>query len=228
MSLLENLFKSFISVFLPFRCHACNETTDFGVVLCERCLIKLRGLIDAPQLVEDVVCSFPVYTLSSYDSLMSDIIRIVKYRPSLKLLLLLTEQCQKFGRLKTLIDRDDILIPVPMHSDRQLKRGFNQAELLAEKFALAAGCRFSPALERIRATRPQADCDEKDRQSNLEGAFSIGRGLIRDMFAGRHLILVDDVVTTGSTLQKCREALQPLAPAKVSALAVSHSFRRAD
>ena len=157
---------------------------------------------------------------------MSDIIRIVKYRPSLKLLILLAEQCQKRGRLKALVGVDDILIPVPMHSDRLLRRGFNQAELLAEKFAVAAGCKFSPALERIRATRPQPDCDESDRQNNLEGAFAVGRGLIMEMFAGRHLILVDDVVTTGSTLQKCCEALQPLRPAKVSALAVSHSFRR--
>ena len=224
--MLKSILKRFVAVFLPFRCHACSEVTDFGVVLCDSCLTKLSALIGPPQLVEDVVCSFPVYTLSSYDSLMSDIIRIVKYRPSLKLLILLAEQCQKRGRLKTLVGVDDILIPVPMHSDRLLRRGFNQAELLAEKFAFAAGCKFSPALERIRATRPQADCDENDRQNNLEGAFAVGRGLIMEMFAGRHLILVDDVVTTGSTLQKCCEALQPLRPAKVSALAVSHSFRR--
>jgi len=223
---LKNILKRFIAVFLPFRCHACSETTDFGVVLCDRCLVKLQGLINSPRRIEDVLCSFPIYTLSSYDSLMSDIIRIVKYRPSLKLLMILAEQCQKRGRLKSLVSADDILVPVPMHSDRLLKRGFNQAELLAEKFAVAAGCRFSPVLERIRATRPQADCDENDRQNNLEGAFAIGRGVIKEMFAGRHLILVDDVVTTGSTLQKCCEALQPLRPAKVSALAVSHSFRR--
>ncbi len=221
-----NLLKRFVAVFLPFRCHACSTTTDFGVVLCDRCLIKLQGLIDAPRRIEDVVCDFPVYTLSTYDSFMSDVIRIVKYRPSLKLLVILAEQCQKRGKLKSLIRSDDLLVPVPMHSDRLLKRGFNQAELLTEKFAMAAGCRFSPALERIRATRPQADCDENDRQNNLAGAFAIGHGLIKEMFAGRHLILVDDVVTTGSTLQKCREALQPLGPAKVSALAVSHSFRR--
>ncbi|HNS08341.1 MAG TPA: phosphoribosyltransferase family protein [Candidatus Ozemobacteraceae bacterium] len=224
--MLKKLIKRFVAVFLPFRCHTCHTATDFGVVLCDCCLIKLQGLIGSPQRVEDVVCSFPVYTLSSYDSLMSDIIRVVKYRPSLKLLKILAQQCQSRGSLKTLVGSDDILIPVPMHSDRQLKRGFNQAEFLAEKFAVAAGCRFSPALERIRATRPQADCDEKDRQNNLEGAFALGRGLIKEMFSGRHLILVDDVVTTGSTLQKCCETLQPLGPAKVSALAVSHSFRR--
>lgn len=224
--MLKSILKRFISVFLPFRCHICSEATDFGVVLCSCCLTRLQGLIGAPQLVEDVVCGFPVYTLSSYDSLMSDIIRIVKYRPSFKLLVILAEQCQKRGRLEILINKDDILVPVPMHSDRLLKRGFNQAEVLAEKFAATVGCRFSPALERTRATRPQADCDEKDRQNNLDGAFAVGRGLIKEKFAGRHLILVDDVVTTGSTLQKCCEALQPLGPARVSAIAVSHSFRR--
>lgn len=223
--MLKNFLKRFVAIFLPFRCHACSTATDLGMVLCDSCLNKLQGLIDSPRRIEDVVCGFPVYTLSAYDSFMSDVIRIVKYRPSLKLLVILAEQCQKRGKLKSLIRSDDILVPVPMHSDRLLKRGFNQAELLAEKFAVVAGCRFSPVLERIRATRPQADCDENDRQNNLEGAFSIGRGLIKEMFAGRHLILVDDVVTTGSTLQKCFEALQPLGPSKVSALAVSHSFR---
>lgn len=225
LQLLKSILKRFVAVFLPFRCHTCSAATDFGVVLCDSCLIRLQGLIGSPQRVEDVICSFPVYALSSYDSLMSDIIRIIKYRPSQKLLGILAEQCQKRGRLRTLIGSDAILVPVPMHSERLLKRGFNQAELLAEKFAVAAGCRLSPALERTRATRPQADCDEKDRQNNLEGAFAVGRDLIKEVFAGRHLILVDDVVTTGSTLQKCCEALQPLKPAKISALAVSHSFR---
>ncbi|HMM59633.1 MAG TPA: hypothetical protein PKC25_05805, partial [Candidatus Rifleibacterium sp.] len=122
--MLKSILKRFVAVFLPFRFPACSEVTAFGVVLCAGCLKKLRALMGPPQLVEDVVCSFPVYTLSSYDSLMSDIIRIVKYRPSLKLLVLLTEQCQKRGRLKTLVGVDDILIPVPMHSDRLLRRGF--------------------------------------------------------------------------------------------------------
>lgn len=218
--------QTFASVFFPFRCHVCNIQTEFGLVLCETCRKKLQQIIEAPKLTEDTRCSFPVYTLSSYNTFVADVIRIIKYRPSLKLLKILAEICLEKKHLRQILQKDDILIPVPMHSERYAKRGFNQAGFLAETFAEFCGCHYSEALLRSRATRPQADCDEEERQTNLENAFALSPGLVFSAFQGRRLFLVDDVATTGATLQQCAEHLQPLFPAGVFGLVVSHSYKR--
>ncbi len=218
--------KKLLSIFLPFRCHVCSSNTDFGLVLCQICCDRLRQIIAKPVVIADVRCDFPVYTLSRYDSFVADIIKIIKYRPSFKLLKILTEECLHGDYLNSLIKPEDVLIPVPMHTSRLAERGFNQAGYLAEKFAGHCGCNFSPALIRGRATRPQADCDEIERLTNLDQAFQIDPDLNKAVFRHRRIFLIDDVATTGTTIQKCAEVLKTLAPSGIYALTVSHSFRR--
>ncbi len=157
---------------------------------------------------------------------MADVVRIIKYRPSYRLLKILAEECLQNERLNKLVGADSIIVPVPMHAERLATRGFNQAEYLAGKLADVCGCHFSPALQRVRATRPQADCDEAERLTNLDMAFALAAGLDLSAFRGRRLILVDDVATTGTTLQRCAEAAAALRPLEICALTVSHSFRR--
>ncbi len=221
--MLRSFFEHLLSAVLPFRCHVCEINTRFGIVLCEPCRQRLRKILHPPVRVDDTICDFPVYTLSSYDSFTADIIRIIKYRPSFKLLQILTDEAS--GVLSTFAGSEDVLIPVPMHAGRLAQRGFNQADYLAERFAMASGCHYSPALLRTRMTRPQADCDEHERLTNLEQAFATGPGLLKDAFKNRRIILVDDVATTGTTLKRCAEVLQPLRPAKICAVTVSHSFK---
>lgn len=218
--------KDFIAAFLPFSCHVCRENTDFNKVLCPGCHNQLAGTIHAPDEIADTRCDFSVFTLSSYDSFMADIIKIIKYHPSAKLLQSLEKLCVENGSLKSFLKPDDILVPVPMHTERLHQRGFNQADRLARSFATGRGCHYSPALLRVRATRPQADCNEQERLSNLAAAFAIDGQVNYEAFANRRLILVDDVATTGTTLQHCADQLQKFKPAAIIGLVVSHSFRQ--
>jgi len=220
------LVKDLGSAFMPFTCHHCRTSTDFGLVLCPDCQKKLATALHAPRLVEDTRCDFRVYTLSSYNSIVSDVIRIVKYRPSPRLLKILVASCQQHGQLKTLLRPDDLVVAVPMHATRLCKRGFNQAAELASGIAQTAGCQFQPILQRVRATRPQADCNEEERSENLKDAFALDSSLPVGNLKKKRIILVDDVATTGSTLQLCADKLKELKPAEICALVVSHSYKQ--
>jgi ComF family protein len=225
---MPGIINDLLSAFFPFRCHICQTGSDFGQVLCGECTLRLQKSIFAPYPVKDTCCDFPVYTLSSYDSFMADIVKVIKYRPSLKLLRILAQNCLKQKPVCEFLKPDDILVAVPMHHERQMQRGFNQAEEIAVSLASEAGCNHSPVLQRIRATRPQADCSEEERRNNLEDAFSLSQGLQFDKFRGRRIVLVDDVATTGSTLQNCANKLKVLRPKEIIALVISHSFRSSD
>lgn len=104
--------------------------------------------------------------------------------------------------------RGAVLVPVPLHARRQRERGFNQSRLIALAMARAAGggTRAVPLLRRMVDTPPQAGLDLAGRRSNLKNAFALARGATLNPKL-RH-ILVDDVFTTGSTLQACAEALR--------------------
>ncbi|GAB4274088.1 MAG: ComF family protein [Candidatus Rifleibacteriota bacterium] len=221
MGILEDFFEAFF----PFRCHICGTLTSFRIVLCEECEGRLAKTMKPPFVVEDVRCKMRVETLSEYDSFISDIIRIIKYRPSRRLIEHLFKVIASKNLLAPLYDKNLIFIPVPMHSKREFNRGFNQAGLIAEFFAKETGNHYSPALQRIRETRPQAECDEEERLHNLDAAISLSKGLIPAAFKGKNLVIVDDVVTTGITMENCRKALLGLRPASISALAISHSFK---
>ena len=223
---LKKLLGYFLSVFFPFRCHACKKSCDFGKVLCEDCIKKLKKSIHKPQEVKDTLSDFPIYTMSSYDDFTSDLVKIIKYKPSKKLALILGKICAEQAELKDFIKADDVIIPVPMHEKRLEERGFNQASVLAETYAKKVGCNFSPAIIRSRYTKPQASCDESERITNLDKAFVLSPDIIESAFKGRRLIVVDDVATTGTTLQKSVEPLKALKAKEIIALVVAHSYKK--
>ena len=121
-------------------------------------------------------------------------------------------------------DDVDIIIPVPLHWRRRWKRGYNQAEIIAKGISEAACIPIrSDILKRTRHTRTQVSLDIPQKTANVTGAFSISRSFQKRCASNtgeniediRHILLVDDVFTTGSTLTACFTALRSVFPPSV-------------
>ncbi len=113
-------------------------------------------------------------------------------------------------------------MPVPIHAQRARERGYDQAVLLAEVAARVLELPCAQVLERQRATQRQFDLDRGARSGNVAGAFRlVGGSRASRPLAGRWVVLVDDVVTTGSTLAACAAVLIESGALGVSALTVA-------
>jgi len=113
----------------------------------------------------------------------------------------------------------DLLVPVPLHPGRRAERGFNQAELLARELGRAWGVPVAAdALVRARATRPQSELSGTERRRNVRGAFALARP---ERVAGRHVLLIDDVLTTGTTVAECARTVRGAGASAVGVLTVA-------
>jgi ComF family protein len=116
-----------------------------------------------------------------------------------------------------------LVVPVPLHFARLAERGFNPAALLAKGLCERASGQFEPRLlERTRDTPHQSRLHAESRRANVEGAFQTRRGCEVELGAAeRHVLLVDDVVTTGSTLLACSQALYAAGVVHVTVVALA-------
>ena len=116
----------------------------------------------------------------------------------------------------------DVLVPVPVHAERARKRGYDQAALIAAVAGRELHLPMAPILERARATIAQFDLDRQHRATNVAGAFRLRSGASGAApLAGRWVVLVDDVVTTGATLAACAGPLLRAGAIGVSAVTVA-------
>jgi len=113
----------------------------------------------------------------------------------------------------------DALIPVPLHAERERARGYNQSKLLAQ--VLGQQCRlpvWEDALTRTRQTRPQVELDAVDRRANVHEAFTASPRV-----TGAQILLIDDVCTTGATMDACGIALKERGAQSVWGLAIART-----
>jgi len=173
--------------------------------VCARCRRK-------PSLI--VRCR----AFGSYDGQLRLIIHALKYDRRRSLARRLASLMRERGA--DVLAGADCLVPVPLHWRRLRLRGFNQAADLAA----GVGLPVARALRRVRPTRPQAELPASRRYQNLRGAFAPARrsGQRREV-AGKCVVLVDDVVTTGATLDGCARVLQAEGAREVRALTVARA-----
>lgn len=218
----KNILSLFIEALFPFSCHLCGRKTPLGKVACSSCLEKIAASFRPAELIQDIPPGTGIFTLSAYQSIIADAIRISKYRPSPKLLnSLVKASLEKLS--KDASPEPDLVIPVPMHSSKLKNRGFNQAEIIARKFAETWNCNYSPCITKSRQNKPQAECNESERAANLKDAFKLAKNLKLEAFRGKTLFLIDDVATTGSTINECAKVLSLLDPKEIFGFVLTHT-----
>jgi competence protein ComFC len=236
--LLRRATEAALSLFYPPHCVVCSAQTSAGVLLCERCEDEARP-IESPycqqcslpfdgEITEEFRCHncedrrFHFLTaVSRYRArgVVRDLIHRFKYGREYYLRHQLAEWAAAGLDDERLRTPDfDAFVPVPLHSARKREREFNQAEAIAELLGRRCGKRVVNALQRIRYTDSQTRHDRAERMENLRGAFRVRHP---DAVLNRHLVLVDDVFTTGSTVEECARVLTEAGAASVRALVVA-------
>lgn len=236
VNLKLNKVKSFVlDLIFPRECLGCGRE---GRYLCSQCRAQIKltkefycALCHKPsefgkicsQCQKDTALK-AIWVVSDYNQkIIQDLIHNLKYDYLEEIsadIALLSDRYLKGNKIfeHFQINADNtILVPVPLHKKRRLNRGFNQSELLADKLGEAAGLNVGIILSRIKNTQTQIDLNRSNRQSNVRDAFSV-KGVFDK---NKKIILIDDVVTTGSTLKECAEVLAKAGCSEIYGLVVA-------
>lgn len=233
--MLIELAQALLDVLFPPRCVRCRAA---GAVLCATCLATARAPQapfcprcgrSLPALSENcptcaaghgpkALCSIRAAAL--HEGAVRDGVLALKYRGQRRLAgplgSILADAVRAAG------DLPDVVVPVPLHAGRHRQRGYNQAELLARSLAQRLGVPCETrALVRHRATPPQVGLASPARRTNVAGAFTLSPSGTARRLAGKRVLLVDDVTTTGSTLDAAATALLAAAPTELRGLALT-------
>ena len=226
--------KFALDIALPTLCVACREPVD-GEGVCAECWSKLSFIEPpfcprlgipfvydpGPELLSmEAIANPPAYQRARaavrYDDVARTLVHALKYQDRTDLAPAMGRWMARAG--KQLLAEADILVPVPLHWQRGWSRRYNQSGALAQVISRQSGVKLaSEALRRVRATEQQIGLSRAQRASNVQGAFKVATDRMADI-SGRRVILVDDVLTSGATVDACARALLRAKAAQVDVL----------
>lgn len=214
------LLDSLLDLLFPPRCVGCQRR---GALLCLRCRATCRRVPAAANAQQHARLASPYLRSTAgayiFEGAVREAIHTLKYNRRVRVAAPLGELLAHY-----LIDQAiqiDAIVPVPLHADRQRKRGFNQSMLLAQQLAVRTKLPvLTTELKRIRHTAQQADLNREQRRANVVGAF---------MWQGstpppRRVLILDDVLTTGATVESAAQALCRAGAVEVHALALARGL----
>lgn len=209
--LYRNMAISVYNFIIPPRCNGCSILLASKAIFCEHCHKKIIPVVSIPLTINS---KYQVHVFAAG-----------AYQDALKRLILakLTGHQLAGTHLGTIIWYTtplatlpmDYIIPIPLHWTRRLSRGFNQTEHMAQALSELSGKPVVSLLKRTKRTAFQTQLSAHDRVSNMKDAFAL---TIQEhtLYHGKHLILVDDLFTTGTTLTNACKILAQLKPASIT------------
>jgi ComF family protein len=193
-------------------CISCKRNIDsYYKVLCIVCWAEIKFIFQKD--------SNDHYAVVEYNHIIKKLIHTFKYQSPWML-------CDLFVNWISLIHNKliygiDIVIPVPIHKHKVMKRGYNQSAVLSRKLAEKYGKKcFVGVLLKTHQTKSQSSLNSYERRTNVVGSFATNKRLIHSL-RGKSILLVDDVITTGSTLLECKRSLNESGVLKVQTLCIA-------
>lgn len=226
----RDLSSRFLDLLFPPRCVGCRR---MGSILCTECLQQIPPVEPSAcircgdKAVADGLCqrcrTSPlkierIRSVVYFQDVLRKAIHLLKYRGRAALARSLGQLMAEYWTQHPILA--DVIVPVPLHVDRLRERGYNQAALLAREMGSRLEMMVDEkTLVRRRATAPQTKLDAAQRKDNVRDAFYCSS----DALAGKHVLLVDDVCTTGATLEACAIALCESGARSVEALTLARA-----
>lgn len=239
---IKELFSSLIDIIYPPQCVICGTLQKNRKTFCETCLndIKFINYSICPTCSEILETNFfdevrclkcqdnpilsGIYSLALYEGSISKAIHLLKYQGK-------TVISEHLGSIiynspidwSIFLEKEVLIIPVPLHIKRLRKRGFNQSLLIANVISRKIGLKVIPnILIRSKETKSQVELSKEERKENIKGAFSLkDKNLLKE----RNILLIDDVYTTGATILECATILKKEGNVKkVEALTVARAI----
>lgn len=215
-----------LNTLFPARCVWCDEVIGFGPVC--NCIKELKTLrrpvkrYDSALMQEgkDLYIK-DCWSCFVYDGVVRSAIIRLKFMGEKEVALPLAQELAMFVEQAGLAEEYDVIIPVPISEKTLRKRGYNQSELLCGDIKMRNLLSVSAdILIKVRNTERQVDLSREDRQSNIEDAYEV---VNVEAIVGKRVLLVDDVITTGSTIAECAKTLLVAGASMCSAISVAHA-----
>lgn len=236
---LLDIARGLVGIVYPERCAACGGDTAPGSVsgVCRICLGRIRGnpepycqvcgktMPEPREMCRQCGQRRPLFkkALSAcvYEGELKELIHAFKFGNKSRLGHALASVMHGFIKDKPdILAGVDTIAFVPLHAGRERERGFNQSRVLADRLSWMVGIEVCDMLVKTRATRHQNELSREDRLKNLSGSFSAKRNAIHKI-SGAVVLLIDDVMTTGATLDECASALAAAGAKEVRCLTLA-------
>jgi ComF family protein len=228
----------FLNFCFPGQCACCGQTFDTGAMFCTDCESEMETLTSAPSCRR---CAMPSVTpgapcphcqgkgLSPFDRVIGlgvfqnpikNAIHHAKYSHRWYVAETLAERLFERPDVQHLLQSSDCLVPVPLYRRKQIDRGYNQSEVIAQRIAALA--KHKPVIRaavRVRNTQSQTIAHSRAaRVENVKDAFELTKPRA---IAGKRVVVIDDVMTTGATIVSLARTLKAARPAQLSALVLA-------
>jgi ComF family protein len=235
---IKEVFLQIFNYLLPPTCLNCSAVVSQNGRLCAKCFSKINfidgsvcDVCGAPFELEEeeqTICAaclkkMPKYDKSRsavvYDVFSKDMILNFKYKDRTEAAPYFADWLLRAGKVFFENEKIDFIVPVPLHRFRFWKRKFNQAALLSKMVAKKTGIKVNyDDLQRVKNTVPQAKLGRSQRKNNIKGAFRVRqKAKIKDM----NILIVDDIMTTGATINECAIELKKAGANKIFVLTIA-------
>ena len=225
-TIANHILHNVLDALAPLHCEICDEKINAHMHIhriCDGCLYMFECAPSNEELLNGL------YGQNNADTYISHVESFFAFHseaPIQKALYAIKytyakRMAQDFGQYVsglTTFEGIDCFIPVPLHSARKRERGYNQSMAICEGLKAKTKIPISVALERIRYSITQTKFSSYDRSRNVQGIFMVNN---TESIHGKHIMLIDDIMTTGSTLESCAQALLESGARLVSALTIA-------
>lgn len=215
--LVPKIFKLLIDIICPRFCVVCGKHGDY---VCNVCGEDLQFMVPEPvKLAVTTNYLDGVWALATYQGMIKALIKQLKYKGVKDLATVGAYYLYNFANFPTV----DYLACIPIHKKRFKERGFNQSRELAIQLAKLSKLEFVPLLKRDLYREKQAlSKDKAERERKVRSVFSLNKLTKNYPLPGKSILLIDDVVTTGATLNECARILRKAGATKIYALCLAH------
>lgn len=230
---LKEIGDALLGLVFPHICENCgSDLLSKTNLLCGNCLARLPDTdfhFHASNPIEKIFWGrMPVSSAASHyyytrSSIVQGLMQQIKYKGNRELAGYLGLLTGEWLRGSIRFNNIDALVPLPLHPERERKRGYNQAELLCRGMSGAMNLPvITGAVARLKSTETQTKKGRIERWTGMEGRFGV---IDESSLKNRHLLLVDDVITTGATLEACGKELLSVEGVRLSVATLCYASR---